>query len=132
VLAVGLLAAIALVATVVGGARARGRALAMLRTLGMNPRLGWWLALSELAPMVVAAVIGGIASGVVVVAALAPSLGLDLLAGGVSIPPPSISGGVLVSLVIGAVALLLIGALADVLAHRRDKLSEVLRVGDTV
>jgi putative ABC transport system permease protein len=132
VLAVGLLASIALVATVIGGARARGRALAMLRTLGMKPRLGWWLALAELAPMVIAAVIGGIVAGVVVVAALAPSLGLDLLAGGVTIPEPSISTEVFVSLAIGAFAVLLIGALADVLTHRRDKLSEVLRVGDTV
>jgi putative ABC transport system permease protein len=132
VVAVALLAVVALVATVVSGAKARGRALSLLRTLGMRPRLGWWLALAELAPLVIAAVLGGVAAGVTVVVALAPSLGLDVLAGGTALPAPNLSPLVILGLVAAAIALLALGALADVLVHRRDKLSEVLRVGETV
>lgn len=132
VLAVGLLAIVALVATVVSGARARGRALSMLRTLGMSSKLGWWLALAELAPLVLAAVLGGIAAGYSVVLVLAPSLGLHVLAGGITVPAASFSPNVIIGLAVAALVLLLLGALADVLVHRRDKLSEVLRVGETV
>ena len=132
IVAVGLLSIVALVATVVSGARARGRALSLLRTLGMNPRLGWWLALAELAPLVLAAVLGGIAAGLTVVLVLAPSLGLAVLAGGTMIPAASFSPLVILGLAGAALVLLGLGTLADVLVHRRDKLSEVLRVGETV
>jgi len=132
VVAVALLSIVALVATVIGGARARGRALSMLRTLGMPPRLGWWLALAELGPLIAAAIIGGIVSGVVVMVTLTPAIGLDILAGGTSIPATSIAPTVFIALAAAGVVLLVLGALADVLVHRRDKLSEVLRVGETV
>ena len=132
IIAVGLLAVVALVATVVSGARSRGRALSMLRTLGMSSRFGWWLALAELAPLVLAAVVGGIAAGLAVVLVLAPSLGLDVLAGGISVPPASFSPLVILGLAGAALLLLGLGTLADVLVHRRDRLSEVLRVGETV
>ncbi len=132
ILAVALLSIVALVATVVSGARARGRALSMLRTLGMPPRLGWWLALAELAPLVLAAALGGIAAGITVVLTLAPSLGLNVLAGGLTVPAASFSPIVFIGLAAAALVLLLLGALADMLVHRRDKLSEVLRVGETV
>ncbi|WP_024287574.1 hypothetical protein [Cellulomonas sp. KRMCY2] len=131
VAAVALLAAVALVATVLGGARERGRALSMLRTLEMNRRLGWWLALAELAPVVVAAVLGGTVAGVTIVVLLAPALGLDVLAGGLGIPDPSISPTVVVALAAGALVLLVLAAGVEVLTHRRDRLSEVLRVGET-
>jgi len=132
IVAVALLSIVALVATVVSGARARGRALSLLRTLGMSPRLGWWLALAELAPLVLAAVLGGIAAGLTVVLALAPSLGLDVLAGGTTVPAASFSPFVIIGLAGAALVLLVLGTLADVLVHRRDRLSEVLRVGETV
>ena len=132
VAAVSLLSVIALIATVVGGARARGRALSMLRTLGMRPRLGWWLALAELGPLIVAAILGGIVAGLVATIALAPAIGLDVLTGGLGIPVTSLSPVVFVALVAAGLVLLLLGALADVLVHRRDRLSEVLRVGETV
>lgn len=132
VLAVCVLGLVALVATVLAGARERGRALSMLRTLGMSPRLGWWLALAELAPVVLAALTGGILAGLVIVLVLAPALGLDVLAGGLGVPDPSISPAVIGGLAAGAAGLLLLAVLAEVLAHRRDRLSDVLRVGETV
>src|SRR5665648_1073459 len=131
VIASGLLCVVALVATVLAGARERGRALSMLHTLGMHPRLGWWLALAELTPVVVAAVVGGAAAGVAIVVVLAPALGLDVLAGGLGIPDPSISPIVIIGLAATAVGLLVLAAGVEVLAHRRDRLSDVLRVGET-
>jgi putative ABC transport system permease protein len=132
VVAVALLAAIALIATVVSGARARGRTLSMLRTLGMSPKLGWWLALAELTPLVIAAVLGGIVTGAIVVLVLAPALGLNVLAGGVAVPTVVLTPTVFVGLAAASIALVLIGALAEVIVHRRDRLSDVLRVGETV
>lgn len=132
VAAVALLSIVALVATVIGGARARGRALSMLRTLGMSSRLGWWLALAELGPLIVAAILGGSVAGLVAVVTLTPSIGLDILAGGTRIPTTSLTATVFIALAGAGVVLLILGALADVLVHRRDKLSEVLRVGETV
>ena len=130
--AVGLLAIFALVAAVQAGSRARGRSLSLLRTLGLRPRLGWWLALAELAPVVIAALAGGILAGVVIVVVCAPSLGLRVLAGGIDSPPPSISPLVVAAVAAGGVLLLALAVLTEVIAHRRDRLSEVLRVGETV
>ncbi len=130
-IAVALLAAIALLATSLAGARERGRSLSLLRTLGLPAGLGWWLALADLLPVVVAAIAGGILAGVGIVALLEPALGLAVLAGGVSNPatvaPPLLFVGIAVA------TLVLLGAsvLAEVAAHRRDRLSEVLRVGGT-
>ncbi|WP_182111792.1 MULTISPECIES: FtsX-like permease family protein [unclassified Actinotalea] len=131
VAAIAVLGVVALVATVLAGARERGRALAMLRTLGMRPRLGWWLALAELAPVVVAALVGGTLSAVTIVLVLAPALGLDVLSGGVRAPDPAVDPQVIMGVAAAAAVLLLVAVLAEVLAHRRDRLSEVLRVGDT-
>ena len=130
--AVALLAMIGLIATVLAGARERGHSLSLLRTLGMRARLGWWLALAELAPVVIAALLGGVVAGVGMVLVLAPSMGLDELAGGLSAPPPTVSPAVFLWLVGAAVVLLGCAVLAEVIAHRRDRLSEVLRVGETV
>lgn len=132
VAAVALLSIVSLIATVIGGARARGRALSMLRTLGMSSRLGWWLALAELGPLIAAAILGGIGAGVIVTASLAPAIGLDVLAGGTTVPAMSVSAVVFIALAAAGVLLLALGTIADVLVHRRDKLSEVLRVGETV
>jgi putative ABC transport system permease protein len=126
-----VLAAVGMVATVLAGARERGRALALLRTLGMRSGLGWWLALAELAPVVVAAALAGAGAGVAVVVLAGSAMGLDVLTGGPFLPSivvdpvvPAVLGG-------GALALLLVAASAEVAAHRRDRLSDVVRVGET-
>lgn len=129
--AVGVLALLALLATVLATTRSRATTLSLLRTLGMRPRFGWWLAAAEIAPVVVAAAIGGALAGVTIVLALGPSLGLSLLAGGVGDPALVISPIVIVAVAATALALLVVSMFAEVLAHRRDRLSEVLRVGGT-
>jgi putative ABC transport system permease protein len=131
-IAVALLAMIALIATALAGARDRGRSLSLLRTLGMRSGLGWWLALAELLPVVVASLVGGIVAGVGMLALLEPSLGLQVLAGGVSDPPTVISPGLIIGLVIASIVLMVVAIVAEMLAYRRDQLSEVLRVGESV
>ncbi len=131
VIAVGLLAAIALLVTVLEGVRQRGIALSMLRTQGMSSRYGWWLALTELAPLTVAAVIGGTAAGLSILLLLGRTLGLEVLAGGVTEPPLVPDIPFLCAVAAGIVALLVAAVSAEVAAHRRNKLSEVLRLGDT-
>ena len=102
----------------------------MLRTLGMRSRMGWWLALAELAPIVMAAVIGGLFAGVGMVLVIAPAMGLEFLTGGLQPPVPDISADVILAIIAGAI-LLLVGATAvEVVAHRRDRLSDMLRRGD--
>lgn len=130
--ALGLLGLIALVATVLVGAGERARSLSLLRTLGMPVGLGWWLALAELTPLVVAALVGGIAAGIGVVAFLGPSLGLGVLAGGLADPAPILSFGFVAGLVVASAVVLAVAVLIEVLLRRRDRLSEVLRVGETV
>lgn len=130
--AVAVLALIGLVANVLAGSRGRRRSLSLLRTLGMGPRLGWWLALSELAPMVIAALAGGVAAGVGVIVVMAPSFGLETLAGGVQPPALTIAPWVLGAVVAGALVLGLVALLVEVVVHRRDRLSDVLRVGESL
>jgi putative ABC transport system permease protein len=130
--AVTLLAAIALIATALAGARDRGRSLSLLRTLGMRAGLGWWLALAELLPVVVASLIGGIVAGIGMPVLLEPSLGLRVLAGGESDPPTVISPGLIAGLVIAAIVVMAVAIVAEMFAYRREQLSEVLRVGESV
>jgi putative ABC transport system permease protein len=131
-IAVALLAMIALVATALAGARDRGRLLSLLRTLGMRADIGWWLALAELLPVVIVSLVGGVAAGTGMLVLLEPSLGLRVLAGGESNPPTVISPGLIIGLVIAAIVLLAVAIVAELLAYRRDRLSEVLRVGESV
>jgi putative ABC transport system permease protein len=130
-IAAAILAALALVVTVIGGARERGRSLSLVRTLGLPAAAGNWLALAELAPVVVAALIGGIAAGIGMVALLEPVIGLVALTGGLGNPPPTFSLPIVVALAAGAILLLLIAVAIEFSIRRRDRLSEVLRVGET-
>lgn len=127
----GVLAAVGALATALAGARERGRTLALLRTLGMRPRLGWWLAGVELAPVVLAALVAGAAAATAVVDLLGTSMGLDVLVGGVGTPPVAVDGSALVGVAVGAVALLVVAVAVDAIAHRRARLADVLRVGET-
>ena len=129
--AIALFALVALIASVVAGSRARARSLALLRTLGLRTRLGWWLVLAELGPVVAAALIGGALAAGVVSLVLGPVLGLSALAGSTSTPASSLSPVVFAAGAAAALILLALATLVEYLAHRRDRLGDVLRVGDT-
>jgi putative ABC transport system permease protein len=126
-----ILAALALIVTVLGGARERGRSLSLVRTLGLRASAGTWLALAELAPVVLAALVGGVVAGIGMVLLLEPAMGLRALTGGLGNPPPTVSAPILVALVSGAILLLLGAVVIEFAIRRRDRLSEVLRVGET-
>ncbi len=128
---VGLLAGIGLLLTVLQGVRERGLALSMLRTQGLSARYGWWLALTELAPLTIAAIAGGTVAGTAILLLLGSTLGLKLLSGGVSTPALQVNPAFLTMVGVGIFVLLIAAVAAEVVAHRRDKLSEVLRLGDT-
>lgn len=127
-----LLAAVVLIAIVIAGARARARSLSLLRTMGMGRRFGWWLALSQLVPVVVGAVVGGTVSGVAILFVVGPALGFRILAGGARDPALSVDAATVVRVVVGVVGLLAFTLVVDALAHARDRPGDVLRVGDTV
>ena len=131
VIAVGILAAVGLLVTVLQGVRERGRALSMLRTQGMGAGYGWWLALAELGPLAVAAVVGGAGAGLLSMILLGATLGLEVLAGGIA-PPELVADTTSLACVGGGVVVLLFFAVAvEVMAHRRNKLSDVLRYGES-
>jgi putative ABC transport system permease protein len=129
--ALAALAMMALLAMVLASSRARTRSLALLRTLGMGARWGWWLAFTELAPVVLAAVTGGALAGSGMVLLIAPSLGLSHLTGGLADPEPRVSVTLIIGVALSAVAILGIATLVEVVAHRRDRLNDLLRVGET-
>ena len=129
--AIALFALVALVASVLTGTRDRARSLALLRTLGLRARLGWWLVFAEVGPVVLASLVGGITAGIAIVTVLGPVLGLGSLAGGVGQPAPSLSPVVILGGAVAALSLLALATLVEYLAHRRDRLGDVLRVGDT-
>ena len=129
--AVALLAALALVTTVASGGRSRSRSLSLLRTLGVPRRFGWVLALAELTPLVVAALLGGAAAGAGILIVVGPALGLRILAGGVGEPALYLDVWTIAGVVAGCLALAAVAIVVDIVAHRRDKPGEVLRVGET-
>jgi putative ABC transport system permease protein len=130
--ATALLAILALIVTVLSGARERGRSLALIRTLGLPARLGWWLALAELAPVLIAALVGGVIAGVGIVLLLEPAMGLRELTGGLGDPTPTVSLTLILGLAGSVVGLLLLAVLIEIAVRRRDRLSEVLRVGESI
>ena len=131
VAAVALLAALALVTTVASGSRSRSRSLSLLRTLGVARGFGWVLALAELTPLVVAALVGGAAAGAGILVMVGPALGLRILAGGVGEPALHLDIVTMAAVIVGCLALAAVAIAIDIVAHRRDRPGEVLRVGET-
>jgi putative ABC transport system permease protein len=67
-----------------------------------------------------------------VVRLLGPALGLDVLVGGPFLPAVVVDPAALGWVAAGAAGLLVVAVTVDVLVHRRDRLADVLRVGETV
>jgi len=130
VASVALLATIALVTAVAAGGRSRSRSLSLLRTLGVRRAFGWVLALAEIAPLVIAALVGGAVAGAAILVIVGPALGLGLLTGGTGQPGLRIDPWTVVLVVAGSLALCAIAIVVDVVSHRRDRPGDVLRVGE--
>lgn len=112
--------------TLVGQAAARGRTLALLRTMGLSHRQTRALLLIELLPVLAVAVAVGAVVGVGMPVLLAPALGLTELTGGAPVVVTFDLGTV--ALLTGLLGVFLVGAvLAEAAAHRRLGLGRVLR-----
>lgn len=130
VIAVGALAAVALIETIASGARERGKTLSFIRTLGFTGRQGRLLTFGELVPLVLTGVVSGTLAGVGIVALLGPALGLLVTTGGVTDPQLRFDPPFAIAVAGCALALLLLAVVVETAARRRDRLAEVLRVGD--
>jgi len=131
VLAASALAAVGLMVSVATGARDRGRAVALLRTQGVPASYGWWLAVADLIPVVLSSAVAAAIAAVAVMLALSAALGLVVLAGGISDPPPSIDAAHLAPGAAALAGLVVLAVIGEVLVQRRARLSEVLRYGET-
>ncbi len=125
-----LYAAVALALTVVATSRERGRTLSALRTQGLDARTARALTLGELAPLAVTAVLLGTAIGIAVPWALTDALGLDLLTGAPGTAELQLSWWPVVGAAAVVALSLVVAVLVESAAHRRERLGEVLRVGE--
>ncbi len=123
------LALLAVGFTVIADAAGRGRMLSRLRTLGMSAAHGRRLLVYELVPLVVVAAVVGTVVGALLPQLLGPTLGLSAFVPDVALPQrldPLVVGGVLALVVLGLVA----GLVVESLVNRRQRLGEVLRLGE--
>lgn len=125
-----LYAALALVLLVVATSRERGRTLSALRTLGLDVRTGRALTLAELSPLVGAALLAGVAIGLVVPWLLGGALGLDVATGGSHAPPLVVGWWPVVAACVTVGGALVAAVVAEGAMRRRDRLGDVLRVGE--
>ncbi|GIG40426.1 FtsX-like permease family protein [Cellulomonas phragmiteti] len=124
------LSVLALVLVVVATARERGRTLSALRTLGLDARTARWATLGELAPLTLGGLLGGLVIGLGVPVLIGDALGLQRLTaepGGVTVDVTWWP----VALAVAALGVALVVAIAvEQAVRRRDRLGEVLRVGE--
>lgn len=124
------LAVLALVLVVVATARERGRTLSALRTLGLDARTARWATLGELAPLTLGGLVGGVGIGLGVPALIGDALGLQLLTaepGGVTV---DLTWWPVAAAVVALVVALVVAVAVEQAVRRRDRLGEVLRVGE--
>jgi len=129
-LALALFAATALVLTVVATSGERGRTVAVLRTVGLDARTGRAMALGELAPLAIGALVAGTLIGVGVPGLLTRSLGLDVATGRAGSVTLAVSWLPLAVAVVVVGVSLVVAVRVESAVRRRDRLGEVLRVGE--
>ncbi|WP_456844305.1 FtsX-like permease family protein [Cellulomonas sp. P5_C6] len=123
-------AAIALVLTVVATSRERGRTLSALRTLGLDGRTARAMTFGELAPLAVAALVAGTAVGIAVPWMLIGALGLDLVTGAAEATVLQVTWVPIVGAAAVVLVALAVAVVVESAVRRRDRLGEVLRVGE--
>lgn len=124
-----LLALLALVLELLLSAPARGRTTAYLRTLGLGGRAAATLQLLQLLPLVLAAVVGGVALGLVLPALLGPALDLREFTGGPTAPALHVDALFTAALSAGLCVLVAAAVGVESWLGRRRGLGAVLRLG---
>lgn len=128
--ALAVLAVLALVLVVVATSQERGRTLSTLRTLGLDARTARWATLGELAPLVLGGLVGGSVIGLVVPHLVGDALGLAWLTGSTAGATVAVvAWPVLVAAAVLTAATLVAVGIEQGL-RRRERLGEVLRVGE--
>jgi putative ABC transport system permease protein len=125
-----VLAMLGVAAAVLGQARGRVRDVALMRTLGAGRGAGWWLALAQTLPVALAAFLGGVGAGALILYLVGPSLGLDILTGGEE-TPMLLDQTTLAVAAVGIILTLAAAILGERVAANRRALPTVLRVGDS-
>jgi putative ABC transport system permease protein len=123
-------AAVALVLTVVATSGERGRTLSALRTLGLDGRTARAMTFGELTPLTVTALVAGTAVGLAVPWLLTGALGLDLVTGAAEATRLQVTWFPVVGAAVVVLASLGIAVVVESAVRRRDRLGEVLRVGE--
>lgn len=129
-LVLALFAAVTLVLTVVATAPERGRTLSALRTLGLDARGARLVTLGELSPLVLSAVLAGGLIGAAVPVVLTSALGLRRVTGELGSTALVVTAQPFALGLGTAVLALAVSVAAEAAVRRRDRLGDVLRVGD--
>jgi putative ABC transport system permease protein len=108
-------------------AAARGRAVSLLRTMGLSTGQARGLLLVELVPVTALAVAVGAVAGTFMPVVLAPALGLTEFTGGAPLPV-SLDPGTVIVLAVLLGLFVIGGALVEAAVNRRLGLGQVLRV----
>ncbi|MDN3352076.1 FtsX-like permease family protein [Actinomadura sp. DC4] len=113
------------------GARARGRTVSYLRTLGLSRRQARLMALTEIAPALFAAAVAGWLLGLVLPGLLGPAIDLRPYTGGFPVTRyrPDLAGAA--ALAGGLLVFAALAVLIDAVTAARRGLGGVLRIGDT-
>lgn len=121
---------IAILIALIIGARARGRTMSYLRTLGLGHRQARRLAIVELAPVVGVAAVAGWALGVLLPHIIGPAMDLSPYTGNESVTHYSLDLIDTVALAGGLVVFAAIAMLIDAAISARRRLGSVLRMGE--
>ncbi|WP_345028057.1 FtsX-like permease family protein, partial [Cellulomonas oligotrophica] len=119
-----------LVLVAVASAPARGRTLSALRTLGLDARTAAWATAGELAPLAAGALVGGTLIGLALPLLVGDALGLTLLTGEPQTAAVRWTPWPVALAAAATLAALAVAVVAEQAVRRRDRLGEVLRVGE--
>ena len=125
-----LLCVLALMLTLVANSANRQRLSATLRTLGFSRRESAALAVWEVAPIVCAGLIGGLAAGFALPFVVLGPLNLAAFTGGTAHPAVTIDGGIIAVAVVGFIVICAAGTAVTLVASNRRNAASILRTGE--
>jgi putative ABC transport system permease protein len=123
-------AVLAILLTLVATARARSRVLSQLRTLGLSAGQARRLIVVELAPLVGAAALAGLAVGLLLPRLLRTAVDLRPFTGGALAPAIRVDPLAALALTTGLLLLVALTVLVVTVANRRTGLGTALRLGE--
>jgi putative ABC transport system permease protein len=126
----GLLAALAVVLTLLGGGATRRRFLAHLRALGLSRRQAGTLVALEVLPGAVVALAAGLVAGLVTAWLVLPAADLRPLTGAVAETAVVVPVWTVAAVAAGFAAVLVVGVLGAALEQRRVSPAAAARLGD--